>query len=139
MRDSFVFYRSFMEAIEDLPAEDFKRCVVSLTEYALDDKEPDASGVVKTFFKLAKPQVDANNKRFEVGCKGAEFGKFGGAPKGNQNARKQPQNNPKTTPNVNDNVNVNDNDINISPKILKWGGKQRSYDFEELTEEIKIK
>ena len=35
-------------------------------------------------------------------------GKMGGAPKGNDNARKdkQPQNNPKTTPNVNENVNV---------------------------------
>lgn len=138
MRDSFVFYRSFMEAIEDLPAEDFKRCVVSLTEYALDDKEPDASGVVKTFFKLAKPQIDANNKRFKNGFKG-------GAPLGNQNARKQPkttEKQPKNNlkqPNVNVNDNVNDNDIKISPKILKWGGKQRAYDFEELTEEIKIK
>lgn len=138
MRDSFVFYRSFMEAIEDLPAEDFKRCVVSLTEYALDDKEPDASGVVKTFFKLAKPQIDANNKRFENGCKG-------GAPLGNQNARKQPkttEKQPKNNlkqPNVNDNDNDNDNDKYINPKIIKWGGKQRAYDFEELTEEIKIK
>lgn len=138
MRDSFVFYRSFMEAIEDLPAEDFKRCVVSLTEYALDDKEPDASGVVKTFFKLAKPQVDANNKRFENGCKG-------GRPRKNENqtiTKAKPNHNQTITkgkPNVNDNVNVNDNDINISPKILKWGGKQRAYDFEELTEEIKIK
>ncbi len=137
MRDSFVFYRSFMEAIEDLPAEDFKRCVVSLTEYALDDKEPDASGVVKTFFKLAKPQIDANNKRFENGCKG-------GRPRKSENqtiTKEKPNHNQTITkgkPNVNDNENVNDNDKYINPKIIKWAGKQRAYDFEELTEEIRI-
>lgn len=87
-------------------------------DYAFDGTEPDLSGqslVMKLFWKAAKPLIDANNKNYINGCKG-------GAPAGNQNAKKQPKNNPKSTEkqpkstqkqgnvNVNDNVNVNAND-----------------------------
>ena len=43
MRDSTVFYRSFFEAVKDLPAEQFKACVSAIMEYALDGKEPESS------------------------------------------------------------------------------------------------
>ena len=48
---------------------------------------------------------------------GGEYGNRGGAPKGNRNAAKtkQPQNNPKTTPNDNDNDNDNYN-VNVDKK-----------------------
>lgn len=134
MRDSFIFYRSFLEALEDLQGEEFKACVLSLANYALDEKEPEAVGVAKTFFKMAKPQIDANNERYENGKKG-------GAPVGNQNARKQPkttENNQKQ-PNVNVNVNDNVNVLYKKPsKIKNFNGLMNStYDFEKLTEEIK--
>lgn len=35
-RDSMVFYRSFFEAVEDLPPEDFKQAVTAIMRYALD-------------------------------------------------------------------------------------------------------
>ena len=89
MRDSFLFYRSFAEALNALPKAEKEKALDFIINYALDDLEPEeAEGVAVAVFKLVKPQIDANNKRYENG-------KAGGAPLGNQNARKQP----KTTKN----------------------------------------
>lgn len=70
MRDGVVFYRSFVEAIRDLPAEDFKACALAILDYGLDGIEPDGSGIGKAIFCMAKPQIDANNRRYENGTKG---------------------------------------------------------------------
>ena len=61
MRDSTVFYRSFFEAVKELPAEQFKACVSAIMEYALDGKEPESSGIEKTVYLMAKPQIDRGN------------------------------------------------------------------------------
>lgn len=113
-RDSFIFYRSFYEAINDLPEKSQLKVYKAICEMSLNFDEIDLSGLSLTIFKLIKPQLEANNKRYINGSKG-------GAPKGNQNATKgQPENNQKTTKkqpnnnvNENDNENVNDN-INTS-------------------------
>lgn len=39
MRDSIVFYRSFYEALKDLPPEQFKESVKVIIEYGLNDKQ----------------------------------------------------------------------------------------------------
>lgn len=133
MRDGFVFYRSFAEALNALPKAEKEKALDFIINYALDDLEPEeAEGVAVAVFKLVKPQIDANNKRFENGCKG-------GAPLGNQNARKQPkttENNQKQ-PKEKVKDKVKDKDKYITPKIHKWAGTQNTYDFEKLTEEIK--
>ena len=116
-RGSFVFYRSFSDSINKLPPEMQLPLYKAITMYALDQIEPSFEDDANKCFLEAiwagiKPQLYANYIRFLNGCKGRSFGELGGAPKGNQNARrknKQPQNNPKTTPNVNDNVNDNVN------------------------------
>lgn len=76
-KDSFVFYRSFLEALEELDAEDFKAAVIALAEYGMDKKEPDCKGVVKAIFTLAKPILDTNYQKWEKS-------KTGGRPKQNQ-------------------------------------------------------
>ena len=116
-RDSFIFYRSFFEAIDEVDEKQQLIVYRAIAVYALNREEPQLRGIAKVLWRLIKPQLDANWKRFESGCKGAEHGIKGGAPIGNQNARKtppkQPLNNPtplnKTTPNVNENENDNDN------------------------------
>lgn len=70
MRDGVVFYRSFYEAIKKLPAEQFKSSALAILEYALDGKEPETDGIERTVFCMAKPQIDANNRRYENGTKG---------------------------------------------------------------------
>lgn len=117
MRESFIFYRSFYEALEGMDKESQADCLMTLARYALTGETGDMTPVVRMFFMMAKPQIDANNKRFENGCKGGEFGKLGGRPRKtpieekeeNENPKitpKKPLKNPTETPNVNDNVNV---------------------------------
>jgi len=135
MRESFVFYRSFYESLLGMSPENQGDCLMAVANYALNGEEPKTlTPEVRMFFTLVKPQIDANNQRFENGCKGAEYGKLGGRPKKHQDCEKQtpntenknpeitpkkPQENPKQTPNVNvnDNVNVLKEKINKKEKI----------------------
>lgn len=123
MNESFVFYRSFAEAIEDLPAEQFKAIMVALSHYALDGEELDNSDpIVKAMLTLMRPQIDANNRRRESGSKGGKQNKA--TPKQSEANSKQSEANSKQTEastkqteatpkqseaNVNANANVNVN------------------------------
>ena len=137
MRDSFVFYRSFYEAIKLLPKKHQHICFQQLCEYALNDKPLEGlPGTVEAILKSFKPQVDANNRRYENGLKG-------GRPKGNQNETKQkPKHNQNETKpkrndndNVNDNVNVNvndnDNDNALGSSGRSGGGFDSVYGIED--------
>lgn len=102
-RDSMIIYRSFYEAIKELPLEDQALVWNAIYEYGLNFQQVDLSGLPKTIFTLIKPQLDANIKKFENGKR----------PKNKQNGSKteakDKQNGSKTVTNVNDNVNVNNN------------------------------
>ena len=91
---SFVMYDSFLEAMKHLNDAEFRECVMKIRDYALDgiDKESE-SPYVNIILTMAKPNLEAASRRYDAcvenGKKGAEYGKLGGAPKGNQNARKK--------------------------------------------------
>lgn len=107
-RDSLIFYRSFYEAIKELP-EDMKAITYeAIFEYSLNFNEVALTGLPKTIFKLIKPQLDANNKRFENGKKGGrkKQEETETEPKNNQNQTKTEANN---NVNVNNNANANEN------------------------------
>ena len=115
LRDSFIFYRSWYEAIQSFPAEVQGEIYTAIFEYSLNGNEThDMGKIASAMWTLIRPQVDANRARYENGCKGGEFGKLGGAPKGNKNANKgkttpkQPLNKGKTTPNDHENDHEND-------------------------------
>lgn len=113
MRDSFVFYRSFYDAIKDLPRDVQGEIYTAIMEYSLYGKETEnLKPIAHSVFTLMKPQIDVNNKRFENGKKGGRS-KSGNEPDGNQEETKEkPSNNQsetKSKPNVNDNVNANVN------------------------------
>lgn len=69
MRDGVLFYRSFYDALKNIPTEERLRVYDSIMEYGMYDREPELDGVALAIFLLAKPQIDANNKRYENGCK----------------------------------------------------------------------
>lgn len=134
MRESFVFYRSFRDAIQDLDETDQLKVYNALCDYALDGTEPTVSGVPAAIFKLIKPQIDANNRRFENGKKGGEYGKLGGRPK---KTPKKPLENPTETPNVNVNDNVNDNVKTLRTKKSNFNNfEQNEYDFDQVEKKI---
>lgn len=90
MRDRFTFYRSFSEAIIDLPDTDRLVIYEAITAFSLDHTEPKLSGVPKIVWMLIRPVLEANWIRYENGVNG-------GAPQGNANASKTTKKQPKTT------------------------------------------
>lgn len=70
MRDSLVFYRSFAEAISDLDEKDQLAAFWNIVRYGLDGDEPTERGAASAVYRMAKPQIDVNNKRYQNGSKG---------------------------------------------------------------------
>ena len=116
MRDSFIFYRSFFEAAQTLSKTEKSKLLDAVIEYGLDQKKPTLKGSANGMFQLIKPQLDANQKRFENGKKGGRP-KTKNKPNKNQNETeikpKINQNGTTLKPNVNVNANVNDN-VNLN-------------------------
>lgn len=105
MRDSFIFYRSFFEATKTLQPEQAADLYYAICSYALDRRELELDNICTALFSLIKPQLDANHKRWENGCKKKQ--KISKP----QAKQKQKVSKPKANVNVNvnDNVNVNEN------------------------------
>lgn len=127
MRDSFVFYRSFFEAIQCLEDTERNKATWYIVDYALNGNEPaESKGSAFAIYLMAKPQIDANNHRFENG-------KRGGRPKSETKTKPNDnQNKTKAEPNVNvnENVNVNDNELinYVIPNKFYPIGKKKSKD-----------
>jgi DnaD/phage-associated family protein len=122
-RDSFIFYRSFYEAISELPKENQADSYNAIMKYALDQEEIELTGISKAIFSLVKPQLDANYKKYENGKQ-----------KKSKAEAKQKQTKSKKVTNVNENVNVNDNvnvNVNDNDKVSDScvDGLQKIIDF----------
>lgn len=129
-KESFVFYRSFFEALQDLKDKERLQMYDAICNLALNEQDTELKGITKTMFTLIKPQILSNTKKYKDGQKGAEYGKLGGRPK----KEKTPVGLLEKTPNVNENVNVNDNDnvnanVNVSDSCVD--GLQKIFGFYE--------
>lgn len=105
-RDSFIFYRSFFEAIRELNADEQALTFCAICDLALNGKEAELTGTPKVVFTLMKPQILANNRRYLNGCKLKKNKQNGSKTEANDK-----QNGSKTEANDNVNDNVNENDI----------------------------
>ncbi len=70
MIESFVFYRSFHEAIKDFPKDQYGALMYAVIEYALDGIEPELGEWESRLFTLMRPQIDANAKKRRDGSRG---------------------------------------------------------------------
>lgn len=71
MRESVVFYKSFYEAIKELPTEQQAHLYNAVFQYQFDGEEPELeNGIEQAMWKIIKPLIMANNERFENGKKG---------------------------------------------------------------------
>jgi hypothetical protein len=109
MRETFVIFKSSYDAIKKLNQEDGYKVLMAVCEYGFNNNIVELDGISSIVFDLIKPVIDSSTKRYDASV---ENGKKGGAPKGNTNAKKQPEltkEQPKLTqelPNNNLNLNV---------------------------------
>lgn len=105
IKDAFVCYRSYIEAIRLLPEDKRWGFFDGIIRYALDEVEPTFNGTESAMFTLMRANIDSCNKRYTA-C--VENGKKGGRPT-EKEPRKKPNYNPaKPKHNPKDNVNVNE-------------------------------
>jgi hypothetical protein len=136
-RDSLIFYRSFYEAISELPKETQAELYDAIFQYSLNFKEVELSGVAKTVFTLIKPQLDANIKRYINGTKPKKDQEDSDDNADNKQVdsnleAKDKQNGSKTEGNKNDNENKNPNpneNDNENEKPKKFNFKQSLLDL----------
>lgn len=121
-RDSFIFYRSFYEAIKEVPAEAQLQIYKAISIYALEQEEIELSGIAKAIFSLVKPQLDANYKKYENGKQTKSKSKAK-----NKQTESEIGTNVNDNENVNVNVNVNDNDNAVGESCVD--GLQYVIDF----------
>lgn len=125
-KDSFVFYRSFYDAIQNIPKDSQLELYSALFEYAFNGEEPEFSdGIAKAMFVLIKPNIDSANARYQANY---ENGKKGGRPKAkpkenpNRSKRKPNRNPDKTEAKAKPNLNVDedvdvDEDVNVNEDV----------------------
>ena len=144
--NSFVFYQSFLDAVECLNDENQLHAYQYITKYALYWVNPPSNEdpIAYAIFLMARPQIDANSDRRKNGCKWW-------AKPWNQNARKnwdvvenceidvkQPMvdlENDWKQPNVNVNVNVNANE-NVNESKLKISSNEETEQSSSITSDI---
>ena len=128
MRDSFVLYCSLLKPVQGLSDEALGRLFRALYDYQTTGSEDVAEDIAIPFAYIVN-QFRIDEEKYERICnRNMANGLKGGAPRGNQNARKTTQNNPKqpkTTqndPNDNDNENENENgdvSLNENEEIMR--------------------
>jgi hypothetical protein len=106
-----LIYRSFYEAIKELPLEEQGVVWNAIYELGLNGVETSLTGVPGTIFKLVKPQIEANLKRFQNG-------KISKQP-GSKTEANEKQNGSKTSANNNNNVYENNN-VDIKSRNKKF-------------------
>lgn len=79
--NSFVFYKSFYDAIKVAPKKHQLALYSALTCYVFENKTPQLESTSLAIWNAIKPQIDASLKRYENAKKGAEYGKLGGRPR----------------------------------------------------------
>lgn len=71
-RSQFTFYRSFWEAVKELPPKGRADVICAVCEYVFEEHEQQLAGVSKAIFSLIKPTLDTAARK-------ATNGKLGGS------------------------------------------------------------
>lgn len=117
MRDHCTIYRSFHEAISQLPKENQGEIWNAIMEYALNFNLVELTGLSKTIFILIKPQIEANIKRYESGITPKKQKEISESEaKDKQNVSEPEANN---NYNINNNINIKEKEIKISTPLKK--------------------
>lgn len=112
MADNFLFYKSWWDIInQHIPGRERQNELIrAIVQYGIDGTRefPEEIMFLEQAYKQIDSAKDKHDKRVQAGRKGGQKSKGGGAPKGNQNAKKKTTS--KQQANENDNVNENENE-----------------------------
>lgn len=88
--DSFILYTSYYDIVKDLTDEQLGQLTRAIFTYAQDGTEIELQPVVRMAFSFIRSDMEHNNGKYQARLKArSDAGKKGGAPKGNNNARKK--------------------------------------------------
>lgn len=94
-KDSFILYDEYSAHIELLSMEQRGVLLTAIFAYRNGEEPPEMDNAAAMLFSVIKAQFERDNEKYQATCvKRRAAGSMGGAPRGNQNAKKQPQNNP---------------------------------------------
>ena len=111
-RDSMVIYRSFYDAIKELPEQNQLEILKQIFEFGLDGIESQLTGLSKTIWILIKPNLEANRTKWESGCKAKQ------KQKRSKTEAKPKQERSETEANVDVDVDVDENeDVDVDVKV----------------------
>ena len=91
-KDSAVlFYYEWEESFEELSDSEYRQMIQAIQKYAKTGELPKFEDrTMRSVFKLVRKAIDRNTERYDKKCqKNKENGRLGGAPKGNQNAKRK--------------------------------------------------
>jgi len=105
-----VIYRSFYDAIKELPEKNQLEILKQIFEFGLDGIESELTGISKTIWILIKPNLEANRTKWESGCKAKK-----------KQSRSKAEAKPKQEVSETEaNVDVDENeDVNVDVKVKK--------------------
>lgn len=102
-RKQFTWYRSYYDALKELPAEEFRDIVLAVCAYALDGEETELSGVARSIFTLIRPTLEVGRSRAENRSRTEQTSisaeQTGNRPEQTKNKPEQTQNKRKQTDN----------------------------------------
>ena len=128
-----LLYRTQIDALRNLSAEQFKASLLAIADYGMDGKIPDGDPVAVAMWMMAKPLIDKNNKRYENGTEG-------GRPKTKQKPNdNQTETKPEPTCNLKDKgERIKNKDIKDIKDILS-GKPNSEYQYKEVIEYLNQK
>lgn len=92
--ETMTLYVTHYEVIKKLDELDQLKTLKAIIEYSFYGIEPEIDGIPEVIFSMARPNIDASNRRRKVGkengLKGASHGAKGGRPKLGNNEEKTP-------------------------------------------------
>lgn len=129
MKDSFIFYKEWRDAIADLPNDVRLEIYEAIIEYGTSGKLPVLKPIANVAFNFIKAGIDRNIEKYnDTLNRRKEAGKKGGLAKANNakhnvanvaNANNAKQDVANVAVNDNDNVNDNENKDNTPDSVSK--------------------
>lgn len=126
-----VIYRSFYDAIKELPEKNQLEILKQIFEFGLDGIESELTGLSKTIWILIKPNLEANRTKWKSGCKAKR------KQSRSKTEAKQKQSRSKTEANVDVDVDVDEDekvDVDVKVDISDLSSFESKYDKQMLAD-----